>query len=203
MRTLKNRSRRLFLGLSIGILVSASVGSAAMSTALFTDQKTVNNTFTAGSILLNAAAISALSLTSANLMPGDTVTGAVVVQNDGTSQLRYNLATASTNTDTKGLRQQLTLTIKTIDVTTPATPCDNFDGTTTILATTALHNGTVGIGFGSAATGAQAGDRNLNAATSETLCLRVNLPTATGNTYESASTVTTFTFDAEQTANNP
>jgi spore coat-associated protein N len=203
MQTFHHRSRRLLLALSIGILASASIGSAAMSTALFTDQRTVNNTFTAGSITLNAAAIAALSLTSTNVMPGDNITGAVVVQNDGTSQLRYSLASASTNVDTKGLRQVLTLTIKTIDVTTPGVPCDNFDGTTTVLATTALHNGTVGIGFGSAATGAQAGDRNLNAAASETLCFRVNLPSGTTNAYQSASTVTTFTFDAEQTVNNP
>jgi predicted ribosomally synthesized peptide with SipW-like signal peptide len=203
MPTFHRRSRRLLLALSIGILAAASVGSAAMSTALFTDQKTVNNTFTAGSIILNSAAISALSLTSTNVMPGDTVTGAVVVQNDGTSQLRYSLSTASTNVDTKGLRQVLTLTIKTIDVTTPGVPCDNFDGVTTILATTALHNGTVGIGFGNPAAGAQGGERNLSAAANETLCLRVNLPVGTGNAYEGASTVTTFTFDAEQTANNP
>jgi predicted ribosomally synthesized peptide with SipW-like signal peptide len=203
MQTFHHRSRRLLLALSIGILASASIGSAAMSTALFTDQRTVNNTFTAGSITLNAAAIAALSLTSTNVMPGDNITGAVVVQNDGTSQLRYSLASASTNVDTKGLRQVLTLTIKTIDVTTPGVPCDNFDGSTTVLATTALHNGTVGIGFGSATTGAQAGDRNLNAAASETLCFRVNLPSGTTNAYQSASTVTTFTFDAEQTVNNP
>jgi hypothetical protein len=39
--------------------------------------------------------------------------------------------------------------------------------------------------------------------TSETLCFRVNLPLATGNGFQSATTTATFTFDAEQTANNP
>jgi predicted ribosomally synthesized peptide with SipW-like signal peptide len=192
----------MLIGLSIGILASASIGSAAMSAALFTDQRTVNNTFTAGSITLNAANIAALSLTSTNVMPGDNITGSVVVQNDGTSQLRYSLTTSSTNVDTKSLRTVLTLTIKGIDVTTPGVPCDNFDGAS-IVAATVLFNGTTNVGFGSPTAGSQAGDRVLNAAANETLCLRVNLPSATGNAFQSASTTTTFTFDAEQTANNP
>jgi hypothetical protein len=30
----------------------------------------------------------------------------------------------------------------------------------------------------------------------------VNLPTSTGNAFQNATTTATFTFDAEQTANN-
>jgi spore coat-associated protein N len=56
---------------------------------------------------------------------------------------------------------------------------------------------------GSPAAGAQAGDRTLNGLSNETLCFRIQLPLATGNAYAAASAVTTFTFDAEQTANNP
>jgi len=43
----------------------------------------------------------------------------------------------------------------------------------------------------------------LNAGASETLCFRVTLPSSTGSAYQSASTTTTFTFDAEQTSSNP
>ena len=65
-------------------------------------------------------------------MPGDTVTDYVVVENDGTAELRYAMTSASTNGDGLGLRTVLTLTIKTIDATTPLTPCNDFDGTTTL-----------------------------------------------------------------------
>jgi hypothetical protein len=134
------------------------------------------------------------------MVPGDTVTDDVVVENDGSVQFRYALSTTSTNPDTKGLRDALTLTVKTIDVTTPVTPCNDFDGAS-VLAATVL--GASGAGFGNPAVGAQAGDRVLAAAANETLCFRATLPAGTGNAYQAATTTTTFTFDAEQTANNP
>ena len=176
-----------------------SLSASQLSLAIFTDQETVPATFSTGSIILDDVKIDALTFSATNLMPGDTVTDDVVVENDGTSQLRYAVSATTTNPDAKDLRSQLTLTVRTIDVTTPGTPCDNFDGTQ-------LFTGTIGATttiMGSSAQGAQAGDRNLAAAVNETLCFRVALPSGTGNAYQSATAVTTFTFDAEQTANNP
>jgi hypothetical protein len=132
-------------------------------------------------------------------MPGDTVTDDVVVENDGSAQLRYAMTTSSTNADSNALRDALTLTIKTVDATTPGTPCDNFDGTST------LYNGVLGAStakFGNPNQGSDSGDRTLNAGANETLCFRISLPSGTGNSYQGATTTTTFTFDAEQTANN-
>ncbi|HUP55544.1 MAG TPA: TasA family protein [Methylomirabilota bacterium] len=196
----RRRRRRRLLGLMIGALGVVSLGAGQLSLALFTDQETVPGTFSSGSVILDDVKIDALTLSTAGMVPGDTVTDDVVVENDGSVQLRYALSTSSTNADAKGLRDVLTLTVKTIDVTTPGTPCDNFDGTS-VLAATVL--GASGAGFGSPAVGAQAGDRNLAAAANETLCFRVTLPSGTGNAYQAATTTTTFTFDAEQTTNNP
>lgn len=196
----RTRRRRRFLALLIGSLAVVSLGAGQLSLALFTDQETVAGTFSSGSVILDDVKIDALTLTTAGMVPGDTVTDDVVVENDGSVQLRYALSTASTNPDTKLLRDVLTLTVKTIDVTTPVTPCNDFDGTS-VLAATAL--GASGAGFGNPAAGAQAGDRVLAAAANETLCFRVTLPSGTGNPYQSATTTTTFTFDAEQTASNP
>ena len=194
------RTRRRLLILLAAALAVLSVGAGQLSLALFTDQESVAGTFSTGSIDLDGTAIAGLTLTTSAMMPGDTVTDDVLISNVGTAQLRYSLSTASTNADAKGLRTVLTLTVKTIDVTTPGTPCNDFDGTS-VLAATVLDTSTAG--FGSSAAGAQAGDRNLAAAASETLCFRVSLPSGTGNTYQGAATTTTFTFDAEQTANNP
>lgn len=193
------RRRRLML-LGLAGLATVGLATGRLSLALFTDQETVDGTFSTGSIVLDDVRIDALTLTTSALMPGDAVTDDVVVENDGTAQLRYAVTTASTNADAKGLRDVLTVAVKTIDVTTPGTPCDNFDGTS-VLAATAL--GASGAGFGNPAAGAQAGDRTLNAAANETLCFRVSLPSGTGNAYQAATTTTTFTFDAEQTASNP
>jgi predicted ribosomally synthesized peptide with SipW-like signal peptide len=196
----RNRRRRRVLALVIGALGVVSLGAGQLSLALFTDQQTVNGTFSSGSVLLDGTKIAGLTLSTGGMVPGDTVTDDVVVQNIGSVQSRYAVSTASTNADTKALRTVLTLTVKTIDVTTPATPCNDFDGTT-IQAATVL--GASGGAFGNPAPGAQAGDRTLAAGASETLCFRVTLPIGTGNAFQSATTTTTFTFDAEQTANNP
>jgi predicted ribosomally synthesized peptide with SipW-like signal peptide len=193
----RRRRRQLF---ALAALAAIGLGTGQMSLALFTDQETVPGTFSTGSIVLDDVKIDALTLTTGTMMPGDTVTDDVVVENDGTAQLRYAMSTTSTNPDAKGLRDVLTLTVKTVDVTTPGVPCDNFDGTN-VLAATVL--GAAGAAFGNPAAGAQAGDRVLNAAANETLCFRVALPSGTGNAYQSATTTTTFTFDAEQTASNP
>src|SRR5438477_110393 len=130
------------------------------------------------------------------MMPGESVgANPLVVSNTGTAQLRYAVSSAATNADALGLKDALTLTIKTIDVTTPGVPCDNFDGTQ--LYTGDLDS-TDGKLVGDAVQGAQTGDRTLTGNASETLCFKVSFPSsATGPT--SAATTVTFTFDAEQT----
>ena len=57
--------------------------------------------------------------------------------------------------------------------------------------------------IGSTAPGNDAGDRTLAAAATEDLCFSVVLPDSASNTLQSLSTVTTFTFESEQTLNNP
>ncbi|MEP7082006.1 MAG: TasA family protein [Chloroflexota bacterium] len=198
MNTNTLRGRNRLIGLAVGLTLMGAF-SAAMSLAVFTDQETVDGTFSSGSIILDDVKIDGLVLSISPIMPGDMITDDVVVENDGTAQLRYSISTATTNPDLKLLRDALSLTVKTIDVTTPGTPCDNFDGTT-------LYTGVLGAStaaVGSPAAGAQAGDRTLAALSNETLCFRLQLPLATGNAYAAATAVTTFTFDAEQTANNP
>ena len=192
----RRRPGRKFLLLAGLAVMSLSAGQ--MSLAIFTDQETVPATFSTGSIILDDVKIDALTLTTSNLMPGDTVTDDVVVENDGSSQLRYAVSASTTNPDTKDLRSQLTLTVKGVDV--DGITCGSFDGTSILAATVLGATTTI---LGSPTQGAQAGDRNLAAAANETLCFRVTLPSGTGNAFQSATAVTTFTFDAEQTSSNP
>jgi predicted ribosomally synthesized peptide with SipW-like signal peptide len=194
------RKRRRRLALILPALAMVGIGAGQLSLALFTDTETVDATFGTGSVDLDATKIDALVLTSSAMMPGDSTTDDVVVENDGTAQLRYAVTTSSTNADGLGLRGVLTLTVREIDATAPSTPCDDFDGAVALSATVL---GASTAGFGDPTPGADGGDRELNASANETLCFRVTLPSGTDESYQGAATTTTFTFDAEQTANNP
>jgi spore coat-associated protein N len=172
-----------------------SVGSA-----LFTDSASVTgNTFTTGTVDISTSPTSAL-VTFSNMAPGDQVIAPITVTNGGSLRLRYAVTSVATNADSKGLMSELDLTIKSA-----VTACTNAgfaaDGTTVYAA--ADLGSVAGINvIGDPATGAQAGDRELAASGSEVLCFKVNLPSATGNAYQNATTTATFTFSAEQTANN-
>lgn len=179
------------------LLVGATFKSGGL--AVFTDAQAVDaNIFTVGTLDISTAPTTAL-VTYSGMAPGDSVTSSIVVTNSGTLALRYAISAVATNPDAKALKDQLTLTIKTVDTTTPLTPCNDFDGTQ--LYTGDLDS-TAGKLVGDNAQGAQAGDRSLAVAANETLCFRVLLPLATSSTYQGATTTATFTFDAEQTANN-
>ena len=133
-------------------------------------------------------------------MPGSSITDDVVVENTGTAQLRYSVYQASTDDSSPNgpaLYGALALVVRTIDATTPGTPCNDFDGTQLFSSTLSVSGNVVG----NPTSGADSGDRTLNAAANETLCFQVSLPFGTGNTYQGATSTTTFTFDAEQTAN--
>lgn len=188
------RKRHLLLLATVALAV-ASVSAGGFSLALFTSTATIGgNTFTAGTIVIGLSPASAL-ITFSGMLPGDSTTGTLTVTSSGTSQLRYAMTTAATNADAKALRDQMTLVIKTKDTATAG--CTNFDGTQ-------LYSGTLAAGaIGDPTAGAQAGDRTLAGAASEVLCFRAALPSATGNAFQGATTTATFTFSAEQTANNP
>lgn len=184
--------------LALGVLVAAPW---AITQAVFTDSPAIDaNTFSTGTIELSTAPTTAL-VTYSNMAPGDKDTEKVVITNDGTLELRYAISSVATNVDTKGLKDQLSLVVKTMDVTTPTAvlACDDFDGTT--LYSSDLDS-TIGKIVGDSAAGSQTGDRVLAASGAETLCFRVELPLASGNAYQNAATTATFTFAGEQTANN-
>lgn len=184
------RNRRLRRRGLIALLLSlslASLGAGAFSLAIFTDSDASSGTFTSGTI--DIATTPTTLFTVAAMMPGDSGSASLTVQNSGTGQLRYAMTSASTNADTKALRDQITLTVR--------------PGACPSAAATVYSGALSAAAIGSAVQGAQAGDRTLNGAASEQLCFGWSLPLATGNTFQGATTTTTFTFTAEQTANNP
>lgn len=178
--------RRRILAAILGLSV-LSAGAGAMSLAIFTDTAASTGTFAAGTVDITSSPTVAFTVTG--MMPGDTNTQAMTIANAGTATFRYAMSTTATNT----LGTALTLTVRTL-----GTSCATFDGTI-VVATTALN----GAAIGSATQGAQAGDRTLAGLANEVLCFRVELPLATGDALQGITSAVTFTFAAEQTANNP
>lgn len=185
---------------SVVLVLALGVAWSQDTLAVFTAPRSVGAaTFTsAGGIQLTMSPTSAL-VSYGGMLPGDAVTNSVVVTNAASIQLRYAISSSATNPDSKGLKDQLTLVVKTVDATTPGTPCDDFDGTQ--LYTGDLDS-TTGNLVGDNAQGAQAGDRTLDGSASETLCFQAALPSATADSYAGATTTATFTLYSEQTANN-
>lgn len=183
----RRRKRRRGLVALLAGLALAGLGSSALSLALFTDSDASTWSFDTGTIDIesNPTVVAAVSA----MMPGDAATRSLTIQNAGSAQLRY----AMTATADNALGDALT-----VEVRAQGTSCAAFDGAV-VLAPATLD----AAGFGSAATGAQAGDRVLAAGASEVLCFRVALPLAASDALQGAASDATFTFAAEQTANNP
>ena len=176
----------------------------ATSQAIWTDSDAVGgNSFATGSISLTTAPTSAIWAAVTDQVPGDTATGSLTVTNAGTASLRY--AVTGSNTDaTLSAGMNLRIGLKV------GAGCDfpyhNTDGTTTALTDdTELFAGLLNVAalVGSNAQGNQAGDRTLAAAATEDLCFAVVLPLSAADSLRSLSNTTTFTFDSEQTVNNP
>ena len=169
--------------------------------SVFTDTASVpGNTFTTGTVDISTSPASAL-ITYSGMAPGDKVTQALTVSNAGSLELRYAVTSLATNTDSKGLRAQLDLRIKS-GVTTCTTGGFDTDGTV-LYGPDDLGSDPASNVIGDPSQGADTGDRTLAASGSEVLCFQVELPLSTGAAYQNATTTATFAFEAEQTSSNP
>jgi hypothetical protein len=206
MRDLSRRhlSRILFVLLLVGV-VAASLGVA--SNAIWMDSDPVaGNTFSTGTLSLTTSPTSAIWTAVSAGAPGDRATGFLTVTNNGTLALRYAVTGSNTNAT---LAAGMNLRIGLRGGGSCDFPYHNTDGTTTTLTddtqlvattwdTTAL--------IGNPAQGQNdtpgGGDRPPAASGgNEVLCFGVVLPDST-TTLQGETNTATFTFAAEQTANN-
>ena len=183
---------------TLGVLLSLSV------LAVFTDTDSVgSNDFATGSVSLTTSPTSTIWTAVTDAVPGDKATGTLTVTNAGTLELRY--AVSGSNTDAT-LSAGMNVRIGLQAGGSCDFPYHNNDGTTTTLtddtelAAVALDTAAL---IGSSAQGADTGDRTLAASNNEVLCFAVVLPDTAGNSVQGLSNTTTFTFDSEQTTNNP
>lgn len=195
--TPRRTRRRLGLAALLLLIVAGVLG--ARISALFTDGETVSaNDFDTGDLDLTVAPATAVVVYS-GMIPGDVVTAPLTVTNAGSAGLRYSMDSTTTE---DLLAAQLDLTVKV-----GVLSCTNagFGGSGTVVYGPNLLLGstlTTAV-FGSPATGDDPGDRTLAGGANEELCLRVELPITSDNSYQGRSTTATFSLDAEQTGNNP
>ena len=187
--TRRKTSRRGAIAL-LAAVAALTFGAGSMSLALFTDNDASTWSFTTGTIDITASPTAVTAVT--DMMPGDSDTAPLTIANAGNAAFRYAMSASATNS----LGAQLQLTVRAEDA---GGGCAAFTGAVIVASGTPLN----GAGFGSAAQGAQAGDRILAAGTSEVLCFRVSLPLTTGDPFQGVTSVASFAFAAEQTANNP
>jgi len=167
--------------------------------SIFTSTASVpSNAFTTGTVIISTSPTSAL-ITYSNMAPGDKVTQPLTVSNGGSLALRYAVTSLATNTDSKGLRSQLDLKIKS-GVTTCTNAGFGTDGTVLYGAADLGSDPAINV-IGDPTQGEDTCHRTLAASGSERLCFHAELPLSTGNDYTDGTTTATFTFDAEQTAN--
>ncbi len=165
-------------------LAAVSLTTGASSLAIFTDSTTnTGSAFTTGTIDISVTPTTAF-FSVPNMMPGDDYTRSVTVHNGGTSELRWGVDSVST-TGTGGLMDQIDMQIGFMS----AQACNTWDGTGAVasgsLVTIALQ------------------DQVLAAGSDDLACFRASLPLNTGNAFQDKTAGTTFSFSAEQTANNP
>lgn len=189
-RTKRRRTRRRGIAALLTALAALTFGAGSVSLAFFTDADSSTWSFTTGTIDIesNPAVVTAVTA----MMPGDNASDSLTISNAGTATLRYAMSTAATNP----LGNQLTLAVRAEDA---GGGCAAFTGAVIVAGGTTLN----GAAIGNPAQGAQAGDRTLAGGASEILCFRVSLASTTGNGFQGTSSVATFSFAAEQTANNP
>ena len=182
-RTKRRRRGLLALLLSLSLL---TLGTGVFSLAVFTSTDTSSGSFTTGTIVLGVTPAPLFTVTG--ILPGDSGSATLTVANNGSGALRYALTSTSTGGGT-GLAGQLNMSIKV--GTCPGSG-------------TALYAGVLnGASFGSAAQGPDLNDQDILSGATQKLCFAWDLPLGTNTSFQSATTTATFTFVAEQTANNP
>jgi predicted ribosomally synthesized peptide with SipW-like signal peptide len=188
MRSMRPGARdRVLAVLALGTVL----GLGAVGTmAAWTDDSTATSSFSTGSVSLrltatNLKAAAFDDLTVANLAPGRSIAGRILVRNRGTLPFSYTLAIAATNPDGDDLESALRTVVMpggTISGSGTSETCTS--GTSTPINRLGLAGSAVAM------------SNQRAAGTDEWVCVQVGLPTDAVTSVQSASTKATLTFTA-------
>ena len=171
------------------LALASILGVSTIGTlAAWTDESQGVTTFSAGSVDLkfDSTSDTPLALTSlsfANAAPGTVKVAPLTVNNTGTMNFTYAMATSLTTTSSPSLAPALRVTIAV-----GATTCE---GST-------LTGGTVLVGNAALSDLPAIASRALAASASESLCFKVELPSDAATAYQGTNVTATFAFTATQ-----
>jgi spore coat-associated protein N len=174
----RTKRRRALLAILLGASL-ATLGAGTMSLAVFTSSDTSTGAWSTGTIAIDAKPDNdpTVAFTSGDMYPGDKGQQTITVKNTGTGELRYDMSTALDDPD--GLLAAMTLDVNE-GACGGSVPASSGTFGTASLSNIVLASGDT-----------------------DTYCFVWGLPGSAGNGLQGTSGQATFTFDAEQTANNP
>jgi len=201
-----DKARRRRLWATVSILGLAALGITSLTTsALFTDKETTSDAISTGRVNLEVGQL-AFTVPVDNMLPGASVVAPVTVSNGGS--LRYQYAISYRADDRAGDATALSTALR---VSIHATSTCTLASTST--ATNRIGQsgppGTFGLAtsdtaiVGTPGVDEATGNRHLNAASSEDLCVRIDFDEAAGNEYQDTSATLELTFDARQITFDP
>lgn len=182
-----NTSKKIRVIAALGTL-SGAVWAGTFAT--FTDSATSESTFSTGTVNMElnddtTDAYTFASLSTSNMKPGDVKYATLKVENAGSIASTYTMTSAESEAALSGELQ--------LGAVVGAATCD----ATGYAAAVTLGTGIV-IATGDLSAAAIATPRALGATVSETLCFKVELPSATLDAFQGLTTTSTFTFALTQ-----
>lgn len=202
MKTPSGRTLRVAIASGALVALSGATLTSLASSALFTS--TASSTpasVTSGSVLLDLAGTSSTTLAVTAMAPGEARYGVVAVTNAGSLQSRFSARAAWSTAN--ALTSTLTLSVREIPGAAAACDASLGWGSGDLSSERAAGTGQTLVPlFGDLAAGEQAGDRTLDAAATEHLCVQLALPSSAGNSVSGLTSALRLEFNAEQTANN-
>lgn len=181
----RHSRRRLLLLFLLCLSPLPSVATTVISVSLFTER-----TFAPGDVatapITNLEAGPSLVLHAERMLPGDSVSGELTIENTGDKALRYAAVGTATNRDGQALRA--------LEARVGVAPAGCGSRWTELLYAGPLSQ----VRFGDPSTGGQRGDRVLERGGREQLCVLVELPLGAGDHHQAASTVIALSVLAEE-----
>ena len=193
------KPRYLIAGIALVGVAGAGIGSIA-SSALFTDtESTTAATITSGTIAITAGGDYNSYFPTSSMMPGDDKYGIITIANgNGAARLSSTANWSVAN----ALTTDLEIRMVSATSTSTCTSSTDFSSPLNSVVKPASSSATSFAMFGSATAGDQTGDQTLAVNTTYYYCVNVKMPTSMPTAAQGDTSDLTFTFNAEQTANN-
>ena len=194
------KPRYLIAGIALVGVAGVGIGSIA-SSALFTDtQSTDAATITSGTITITTGGDYSANFPTSSMMPGDDKYGIITILNGNGAARLSSTANWSVAND---LTTDLEIRMVSATSTSTCTSSTDFSSPLNSAVKPASSSATSIAMFGDSTAGSQTGDQTLAVNTTYYYCVNIKMPTSMPTAAQGDASDLTFTFNAEQTTNNP